>query len=276
MNEELQRNILTYNDIDNSATPFIKNFQGSSRAGKTIRVEKSEQFFFLNNIDKKIFAFKMSRQSYLDHVVIEQSDDKKSTFVDFQPLSNMRLLTLDSKGLLTLWKYNVFKKKTKIGYTIKIKRKKNKGDVENFESMVICEREHYIAISTSIGKERRRSRLLMFWVMDDQDYMYQLAELDFFDLNVRENNLFGKNGKGSAFVGISFFGYVGNFPVLYAQEFSHTGTLYSFYFREKEIRIFKPPRFYYHKAGVVQLVRDGNFLWSIDITGKINRMSLEE
>lgn len=263
-----------FRDEENKATAFIKNFQGSNRTGKTLRMDKTERFVFINNIDQKIYIFRANKHTFIDHVVIEHDLDE-GIFIDFQPLSNMRLITLTSKGLFCVWRFNVFKKKSRVTHSFRIKRKTINGFLEKFESLVVCEREHYIAISTSVGKGRQRSRIMMFYMMDYQDYAYKVSELNFFSQAISENPEYGENGNGSAFIAIGFYNYVANFPVLYAQEYANTGSLFSFYFSDQDFKIFKPMRFRYHYAEVMQMVNAFGYLWTIDMRGKLNRLSLE-
>jgi hypothetical protein len=85
---------------------------------------------------------------------------------DFVPLHNERFITLTRSGLITLWRFNVFKEETNQIYEIKLKRDKPQGLHEEYISLSICSNFHHLAIMTTFGHLMNRNRIFLAWVTD--------------------------------------------------------------------------------------------------------------
>lgn len=164
-------------DSRNNLSKYSLEIRGSRFPGRTIKVDKSERYLMINSANKSILIANLSSESIDNFVEAknEATESLKDDFTDFLPLLNDRILTLNRNGLMTLWRFNVFKGEAHAIYDVSIKRNKIDGMKEEFISLSICEESKNIAIFSTYGHLMNRSRISFAWVTE-HDYVYLSAE----------------------------------------------------------------------------------------------------
>ena len=156
-------------------------------------------------------------------------------------------------------------------YRLKIKKEKIGKESESFVSLAKGGDENYLFVTTAYGVGEIKHRIHILWVTD-QNYIYSLGSFD-----LKESSTQGsKEGFKSSLIGVDFYRSVQGFPVFYGIENHQGGALHSFYYDGRGLRRFKAPIKGYHRNDVYQLLRFGGFLWSVDSSGMIKRLSLAD
>jgi hypothetical protein len=141
-------------DSNNFFRPFLIDIVGSRVPGKTMKIDKSEQYLFINSRNSFVLIAELHPERISGFIEARTEHMKKSPvkdLTDFVPLENDRLITLNRNGLITLWRFNVFKEDANQIYEIKIKRDKFEGIPEEFTGLAVCDRDHHLAITTTYG-----------------------------------------------------------------------------------------------------------------------------
>jgi hypothetical protein len=164
-------------DSRNNLSKYSVDVKGSRFPGKTLKIDKSERYLLVNCINKSILIASLHPDSVESFIEAKNdiTNTMKDDFTDFLPLLNDRILTLNRNGLLTLWRFNVFKNEVNAIYDVSIKKNKIEGMKEEFISLSICDQNKNIAITSTYGHLMNRSRLSFAWVTE-HDYVYLSAE----------------------------------------------------------------------------------------------------
>jgi len=165
-------------DSRNNLSKYSVDVKGSRFPGKTLKIDKSERYLLVNCINKSILIASLhpdSVESFIEAKNDIATNTMKDDFTDFLPLLNDRILTLNRNGLLTLWRFNVFKNEVNAIYDIRINKNKIEGMKEEFISLSICDQDKNIAITSTYGHLMNRSRIYLVWVTE-HDYVYLSAE----------------------------------------------------------------------------------------------------
>lgn len=148
-------------------------------------------------------------------------------------MSHGMLIILTVDGYLNIWEYdNGNKSPPRLlnwdRLTIDRKERISTMKLERFVSIAVCPRNLYIAVSSCYGKDDSIRRL--FWLKINR--RLEIVEKS-------KTLLTSDHPYFSSLRAMAFYGYVNQFPVLYAIEGIGEMSLWSFYYDGKLIQSFK-------------------------------------
>lgn len=171
------KNIILKLDHKHNLSKYCVDIKGSRFPGRTMKVDKTERYLMINSLNKSIMIANLHPDSVETFLEAKNSDNEGAIyeFSDFVPLLNDRIATLKTNGLVTLWRFNLFKNEVNAFFDVKISRSVIHGIKENFVQMSICDQSRNIAISSTYGHLMNRSRILLAYVTE-HDYLYLIGD----------------------------------------------------------------------------------------------------
>ena len=136
--------------------------------------------------------------------------------------------------------------------------------IERFLSIAVCPRNIYLAVSSCYGEDDSMRRL--FWLRINSK------------LEIEEKAktlLTSDHPYQSAFRTMVFYGYVTNFPVLYAIEGIGESSLWSFYYDGIHIQYFKQKKTNHMQDETHKMIKHGDSLYSLDFKGNLSKYTLK-
>lgn len=184
-------------------------------------------------------------------------------------MSNGLLIVLTVDGYVNLWEYdngNGSPPRLLNWERLSIDRKERLTamNIERFVSIAVCPRNIYVAVSSCYGENDSMRRLFWLRINHRMEIEEKVKTL-----------LTSHHPYQSALRAMVFYGYVSEFPVLYAIEGVGESSLWSFYYDGSQIQYFKEKRRDYMMDEVHKMIKLGDSIYSLDFKGNFLKYSLQ-
>lgn len=286
--DENRRELLLI-DTEGKVKVIKKEFYGSNWFGRSIRIDESGEFLFINEDDKVIRLIKgigttESQERLCDKVPGEY-------IKDFGPLRNNRLAILTDNGFLSIFKYDFESKEEKNIFELKSVYQivLDKTD-EISNTLAICPKSTYICVSSRRITNFNQRNLFLFKIVKNSELWTNPPKKD--QITAEEASQINNGGEMiqmlhrlnfdhydffSSFHSICFAFNLEEKPILFGLQYSGNRELYSFSMDDKETLVeFMPKVEEYSDSENVRLSKRDNQLYSISRKGQIQILTWQK